>query len=298
MSDESNVSMEPIDEGTDVSVDQEEVVDSREAIMDMEDDEFEEHLEKLTSNDSNESSEPKENDSKEDKPVDLNELYKSRIEENIKLDTPILLKNGEAIVDVDNYKDAKDLMERGLDYTKKTQALAQYRDVIGYLEDNGLLDKEVLDRVVRGEALIEEPIQRQEQDVKAHESELLAQKILESDTAEDFRGVVSQLPDEVKDEMRVNPELMNGIFVDVQNGVAQKLMPLTQKLMAVKGLDFVSAYVEAGNELLVNGKQVNQNTDRLKNVPKSRGNQRKTKYTREDIFDMDDSDFEKYLDKL
>ena len=273
---------------------------SRELIDNMSDDEFEDHLTKLGDKSEDE---PKATDTESNSKAegeDLEDKYKKQLEDGFELNEPVYVKVSGHVMEITDSKDIQALINKGLDYTKKTQELARDKDTLKYLEDNGINDINTLQQVLSGQIQID-PTQLQQPQVtdpKDDHVNQVAEQILQSDKADEMKSIIGSLPSNVKDELSSNAQMLQGLFVDVQNGFAQKIMPLAQKYMSIDGLPFIDAYIKAGNDQ----KRQNVVNDEKRKViasePRSKGKAQKRSYTREDVYNMDEAEFEKYLDKL
>ena len=295
-------SIEPTNETVDTETSNTEVentnneANGREAVFEMTDEDFDKHLEVIGSEDAD--TEDSEKDGKDNEEVDLNELYREQLDSSYELDKPILLKVDGTVLDIKDSKDLRDLAEKGLKFTQKTQQLAKYRDVIGMLEDNDLLDRDRLMSIISGETAPVDVVEPRPDTRQAEQVEGLANEILQSEYADDFKTVVGSLNNDTKSEIASNADLMNGLYVDVQSGFAQSIMPQVVRYMNINGLNFLDAYMKAGSEVENKRGAEKQSKQKLNAEPRQRGKQQKTQLTREDIFDMSDSDFDKYLEKL
>jgi len=291
------ISTEPTIETVEDTATQEVVDDNREYIDSLSDEEFDKHLDTLTTEDS-ENEQPKEVDDKKDESKDLDDLemkYKEQLEKGFKLEEPILVKVDGKVLDIDDPNDVKSLIEKGLDYTKKTQELAQYRETLKFLDENGISNVETLQQVLSGQIQVDPAQIQQRVDPTEQQVNQVAEQILQSEYADDMRQIMHSLPTTTKEEFTNNPQMLQGLFVDVQSGFAQKVLPLAQKYMTINGLPFVEAYIKAGNAV---SQKSDTNKQKITSEPRSKGMTQKRSYTREDIYGMSEAEFDKYLSKL
>jgi len=237
-----------------------------------------------------ESDEPKEESQSID---DLEKLYQEQQEKGFNLEKPIVAKVDGKLLKIDDPKDVASLINKGLDYTKKTQELAQYRNTLQFLSENGLdnIDalKQALVQGVNPEAIQETP-------AEVNEVEQVASTILSSPDADDFKSLVSQLPDEAKGLLQSDARVLSGLYGDFKSGLAQQALPLVHQYMAVKGMDFISAYLTAGSDIKNNSQKASAKKDVLSSEPKAKG--KKTKLVDKDLFELSDEEFEKEFSRF
>ena len=299
-----NTSTEPTTETVDteqVEAATQEVVD-RDDVYEMSDEEFDKHVDTLVSgsDDSEDTATDEPKDKVDQDESDLEKLYKQQLENGFKLEEPILVKVNGKVLDIDDPKDAKALIEKGLDYTRKTQELAQYRNTLAFLEENGISDVDTLKQVLSGQIQVD-PTQLQEPskvDPVEQQANQVAEQILQSEYADDMKSIIGSLPADTKQQLSSNPQMLQGLFIDVQNGFAQQVLPLAQKYMTINGLNFVDAYIKAGDSIAAKSTEDGQKRKVITSEPRSKGKAQKRSFTREDVFNMDEAEFEKYLSKL
>lgn len=282
MTPEAEVSTEPEMENEDIK--QQEVdtdVDSDESLEAMK-----ESLKK------DKPAEPK--DAEPDTEISINDRYKKQLENGIDIKEPILVKANGQVLEITDSKDVQELINKGLDYTAKTQELAQFRDVLSTLENYGITDSQTLQRVLNGEQEIQQPQQQYQEPQQINQVNQVAEYILQSDKADEVKTMIGSLPPQAQQVLSSDANILNGFYQDVANGVAQKIIPEATKLMAIRGLSFIDAYMTAGQSVMNqdNSKQV------LNNEPTTKGKPAKRQLTRDDIFNMSEEDFEKWGAKL
>jgi len=247
-------------------------------VDDMSDTEFAEHFDKVDEDGTDTDGDDITNDS-DDKPtddVDLNTLYSEQLgDADAKLDKPILIKVDGEVIKLDTINDLRDMAERGTSVTKKFQKLAD--------------DRRVLEAQLQ--ALGETP---DVVDESGSEIDSIANGILQSSYADDFKSSVSQLPSEVRETLSTNPQVLKGLSLDFESGLAQQIMPQVKREMTVKGLDFIQAYVSVGQKLESSKASVQKQRQVLKSEPKQ------TSHTTSvvDVDGMSQSDFDKYFESL
>ncbi len=191
------------------------------------------------------------------------------------LDKPIVIKYKGKTFDIANMDQIRDLMERGMGATQKLQELAEMRKEL-HKEQNPDMTEQELSNI----------------DTSV-EVESIAQKIANSKYVDAFKGIVETLPDDVTDKLRSDPRMLEGLRVDTESGLAQKIIPLAERYMAIEGLSFMEAYIKGGNEVNQSAKSRSQSIDKLTAVPKSTGN---VEVKQKDVWDISDSEFRSLMD--
>ncbi len=194
--------------------------------------EFAEHYENL----GEEGADTTEVDENSDEPeeIDLDELYRVQIDaKDTELDKPVLLKHDGNVMEVSNLDELRNLAERGFNATKKFQRLA---------EDRKALEAQL-------EELGQVPNVEESNDV-VNEVEDVADEILSSSYAETFIADMQSMPDEVRDQLSNDPQLLRELSIDYKSGLGSKIMPKVSRAMAVGNLSFRDAYVKVGREIL------------------------------------------------
>ena len=237
---------------------------------------------------------------KQDKPEDdLEKQYKKQLEEDIKLDKPVVAKVKGELFKIDSLKEVKDLVEKGIDYTVKSQLLAEDRRLAESLRNMGIGSVDELQAFLQGnyqvnpEALNPEPV---EPKVESNPIEQVAESILNSEYADEVKQSIGELPEPAKEILSKDARILQGFYEDVKQGIAQKIIPLAKRYMMVNGMSFIDAYVQAGNQV-VGGSNKGSNKQILNSEPK--GNVDKAlEDDLSDIDPMDDVAMEKYFRKL
>ena len=205
-------------------------------------------------------------DAEEDKTTDVDNLeyVTSGLGE---LDKPIVIKYKGNLYDIKDKDQMRDLMERGMGATKKLQELAEMRKELEK-QKNPEISEQELDNL----------------DVTT-EVEAISQKILESNYAEDFKGIVSKLPTDIVERMRKDPKMLEGLRIDTESGLAQKIMSKAQRYMDIDGIGFVEAYKRGGQELMSKQKDVSSRKTKLVSEPRPSNN---IEVKEKSIWDIDD----------
>ncbi len=252
------------------------------SVDDMSDEEFASHMDGDAStdatDDSSDMSETTEGDEPEEvKEVDLDQLYADQLDDrDMALDKPLLIKVNGNTHTIDNVNEMRELMERGLNYTKKMQDLASQRKE---LEEG--INRDV-DTSVNAEV----------------EVETIASDILNSNYADDFKQAVSMLPEGMQSEMRNDASLLQDFYTDVQSGLAQKIMPQVERLMSVNNMSFEQAYFTAGQKYDT-ASQTQQRGQEQKQMLRSQPKPTTSQVsTQKSVNDMSDTEFDKYFSEM
>jgi len=209
-------------------------------IDDMGDDEFNEHFESVGSDESDTETADDEKEATDTNTPDddLNAKYSTQLNDaDAKLDKPVLIKVDGEVMELTTINELRDMAERGTAVTKKFQKLAQ---------DRKALEEQIKQLGVEPDV----DVQDDDADTKsADELDRVANVILASDYADDFKSSVSDLPKDAVDFIGSKPEILHGLSEDFKSGLAQKIMPQVKREMVVKDVDFITAYVGIGKRL-------------------------------------------------
>jgi len=186
------------------------------------------------------------------------------------LDRPVVLKRKGKLYDISDLDQLRDLAERGLDATSKLQEVAELKKELLKAQNPDVSEQELQNINVETEV------------------ETIAQSIVNSPIAEDFKSVITELPEEVVNTLRSDPQMLKGLKLDVESGLAQKVMPSVRRYMDIEGLDFRSAYLKAGSEVVESAKRRDTAVTQLTSAPTKTGN---VEVKEKDIWDIDDNEF-------
>ena len=229
--------------------------------------------------------------------VDWDSLYKEQLDaKDAKLDKPILLKVKGKILEIDSLQDIRDLAERGTAATQKFQAMAEQRKFIQKLESAGVSEDDIdlLRRARMGDQAAAQQLLTKEAGPEPVAdniiaSEQIAQEVLSADYADKFKDTLSLIPEGVRERYAYDPQFMAGLKHDFDAGVAQKVMPLVEKYVMVKGMDFIEAYAKAGQEVF--GNQREEKARSLSAKPNVGSSVKKQEPI--DVWAMDDSQWQR-----
>jgi hypothetical protein len=203
-------------------------------------------------------------------------------EEN--LDKKFVIKHNGKLIETD-LKELKMLAQKGIDYSAKTMKLSGYKEMIDTLEQYGVKSIDELNQLIKNPELAEQGLEK----VESNPAEDIASQILAQPNAEQFREVVVGLPDTAKELLSKDANTLGRFYNDFSVGVAQKLIPETTKIMALRPeVDFISAYKMAGDKILGKAKH---------------GSRKKVQEPSNSFSDFhdditDDSDYKSWLDKM
>jgi len=180
--------------------------------------------------------------------TDYTELYAKQLdgETDKQLDNPILLKHKGKVIDITSAKELRDLAERGLGSTAKYQEMAEQRKMLDGITSE---DIDMLRKFKAGDQTVLNELATPRESNQENEIDTVAQTILDSSYADDFKGLVGNLSAPDKTLISTDPRVLRGLQIDFESGTAQKLMPLVERYMTVKGLPFIEAYTTAGKEM-------------------------------------------------
>lgn len=87
------------------------------------------------------------------------------------------------------------------------------------------------------------------------EVDAVAMEIMADDTwAKNVSSISAHVPDSFKEILATDARALRAFAEDVKNGVAQQLVPEALKLNAMNpNMDFIQAYITAGNNIFSNG---------------------------------------------
>lgn len=166
-------------------------------------------------------------------------------------------------------------LQKGFDYTKKTQDLAQYRPVIEMMSEGKLSQEDLVTLLdaKNGNAdaiaqimksanidlydINEESNYKPVVNNKNYELEDVINNI-KNDTEYGVKvdNYISSLPETTKKYMAENPAILNGFYEDVKNGVADKIMGDVLKTLVLNpNANFVDTYQRVGQEVFQNNQQ-------------------------------------------
>jgi len=224
-----------------------------------------------------------------DESVNLDDMYKQQLDSEAKLDKPVLIKYKGKVIDVNDANELRDLAERGIVATYKLQEAAEIRKQYEGITPE---DIELLKRFKAGDTSVVEElaVERPTVDTTADEINTISNEILQSDYAEQFRESMAVLNPKDKELLSTSPQVLNGLKIDFEKGIAQKVMPVAERLMAVKGLPFLQAYAEAGKQVIERDGAQKVKQEQLSAAPKT-GSVNTTPPT--DVWSLDSETFRK-----
>lgn len=184
---------------------------------------------------------------------------------------PLMLKDRDLELPINNRQELEDLARKGLNFTRKTQELAKYRTTVDYLNNHNI-DMDTLQTLVEAQNGSKEALGKLAKQAnidvfdvdtdkeftpnpdfaprQMSEVDMVAEEIQQQpEVAEKFRGFMDYTPDSFKNQLASDADTLRKFATDVRNGVADKIMPEAVKLHALRGGDFIQSYIEAGNKV-------------------------------------------------
>ena len=134
----------------------------------------------------------------------------------------------------------RELAMKGADYTRKTMALAEYRKLIGALEEHGIKSVEDLQEFLSGGGSLEDLQQSEAKVSQTAPVDEVAQQILAQPDAEQFKGLLGTLPEEVKGVMAQDPRVLAMTYNAFHSGEWDKYGAETIRQYKLSG-DFLTA---------------------------------------------------------
>jgi len=186
------------------------------------------------------------------------------------LEEPIVIKYKGKIFDIADKDKIRDLMERGMGATVKNQELADMKRDMLKQQNPEMTDTEISN--------IE----------SSTEVEAIAQKITGSSYVDAFKDVITGLPDDITSQLRSDPRMLEGLRVDVESGLATKIMKHADRFMALDGMSFQEAYMKGGKMIADSAKTREDTIAKLTSSPDTNNNVRVEK---QDVWSMSDADY-------
>ena len=188
-----------------------------------------------------------------------------------KFDRAIPLKNKDLTIEITSVQEAQKLMEKGLDYTRKTQELAEIRKYADYVKQHNIAmeDLQTLADLKNGskEALASlakrSNIDIYDVDATANyqpsqqvtyremsEAEMVANEIARDEVLyNDVSKALTYVPSNVGERIVTDAKLLSAFSQDVKSGIAKDVIPQALKNFAVYGGDFIEHYVSVANSM-------------------------------------------------
>ncbi len=170
------------------------------------------------------------------------------------------------------------------------------------MEENNI-SMDDLNHIVGGNGTTDDSGQVEDNNANIQKVESVANDILQSNYADDFKSGLEFVPSNIKEQLTNDPALLKDLAADYESGIAQKIIPQVEKLMAIKGLNFFQAYAMAGQSLDIDGvgsqepvKRVNK--AKIQASPRGNTNTTNSRSGRPgdvDVWKLDDDQFDKYF---
>ena len=222
-----------------------------------------------------------ENETADNEPKDLDVIYKENLGTDAKLDNPLVIKVDGTVYELDSLDEIRNLVERGTAVTSKFQKLSEDRKAL----EEQLAELGQTPRVA-------------EDNTSVDDVEAVANNILASSYAETFTADMQGLDDQTKQTLAGNAQMLEGLSIDYQNGIGEKIMKQVPKLMRVNGLSFEEAYYTAGKSYQNTTQKQTQDkpkVEMLKAQPKKNSEVSSNELGRKAIDDMSDTEFDAYF---
>ncbi len=187
------------------------------------------------------------------------------------LDKPLVVKVKGKVYDLKSMDQIRDLVEKGFMATQKTQQLAELKRELMKEQNPDITNEDMA-------------LQETEDAV-----ERISQEILNSDIAEDFKGVISSIPTSDREQFRQDPNLLGMLQVDVKNGLTKKIMPSVERYMALENMSFREAYGLSAKNYYDSMQMKDNRVKTLTSVPDNTSSVTKTE--KQDIWDMSDKEY-------
>ena len=220
----------------------------------------------------------------------------------------------------------KILASKGIDYTAKTKQLAKYRQIIELTKDISTEELNVLKDLKNGnkEAIIKlandydidlydldtdkEP---EINDYSTNPTQIELQEVenrimADTDTLPKVKQVLDIIPQEFKEVMTEQPQILEGLYSDIKDGIGEPIVKEALKTYAIYGGDFLKHYVNAGEKIVSQNQQqeITPQEKSIKNkasIPNTKniGSGKKDYLAdAQEIWDMPSEDFRKVKAKV
>ncbi len=250
-------------------------------IDDLSEEEFAKHYEEMGTEPSEETQD-EEVKPEDDEPIDLAVTYKNNLGTEAKLDNPVLIKVDGELMEIDSLDEIRNMMERGVGVTKRFQKLS---------EDRKALEEQIKE--------LGQVPNVPEDDPKADEIESISNDILQSEYAKVFTTQIRTLPDDVKQSLATNPEMLKGLAIDYASGLGENIMPQVHRFMSLNGMSFEDAYMKAGKAYQSNTQtQDKPKVEMLKAEPKKTNSRVSNELGSKGIDNMSTAEFDKYFAEM
>ncbi len=256
-------------------------------------------------------------------------------------ENPLEAKSKSARVQIDSRAKMQESINKSLDYHKKTMELSGWRENIGIME-SGEITKDDLIQLAEFKRGNTNAFAKMAQDNKVDvydlddnaaenysqqheymseaqiEMQSVAQELLSDEVvAPAMERMSADMPDDFREALSTNPQVLNGFAQDIRSGAAEKIYPHALAAQAMQGGDFITHYQNIGQQMFAQQRQApaaqqssqaqeqptgeqHQVSDRERDLRNkasiSRGSQGKPKTFLEDansIWDMSDEEFAK-----
>ena len=184
---------------------------------------------------------------------------------------PVILKDREVELPINNSEELLNLAKKGLNFTRKTQDFAKHKPTLDYMQKHDItLDKlqtyaeaqsgntDALGHIAKESNIDPLDIDTTNQynpskdyapqapsEVESYANEISSNPM----AADKFRGAVKDAPEVFINQLSTDVNVLKNFNSDVQNGIAERVMPEATRLHSIYGGDFVNHYISVAGKL-------------------------------------------------
>jgi len=217
------------------------------------------------------------NETVDNEPKDLDVIYRENLGTDKELDEPLVVKVDGKVYELNSLDEIRNLVERGTKVTAKFTKLA---------DDRRALEEQLVELGETPRVAEDNPLNER--------LNAIAGEIEKSSYVDAFVADIDQLDEETKSVIGTNPDMLEGLSIDYESGIAQKVMPMVHKLMKVNGLSFEEAYYRAGAPYRQT-KEQSAKVEKLKAQPRNRAKVSSGELGRKGIENLSESEFDAYF---
>ncbi len=197
-------------------------------------------------------------------------------------ENPLEAKSKSARFMIDSRAKMQESINKSLDYHKKTMELSGWRENIGIME-SGEITKDDLIQLAEFKRGNTNAFAKMAQDNKVDVFELdddaaenyaqqheymseaqiemqsIAQELLSDEVvAPAMERMSNDMPNDFREALSSNPQVLNGFAQDIRSGAADKIYPHALAAQAMHGGDFIQHYQHIGQQMFAQGQQNQQ----------------------------------------
>jgi hypothetical protein len=178
---------------------------------------------------------------------------------------------------IDNKQKLQEAINKALDYHKKTAQLSKWRSQIELMEQSGLSKEDLillaeakagnkaaiaklavntntdLYEISEEDAEQFKPTQHYPDEVEIAINDVIEEIESKPEVANQFAQFIPDMPDDFKQMLNSNPQVLKGFAEDIELGIAQVVYPQAVAHQAMYGGDFISNYKKVGMMLAQQG---------------------------------------------